>query len=466
MVSCLDHEEDAALEAVARHPHHQGRDLGGVLAPAQLLQPALETARSRASISSAVAGGGGRRRAPSPWRKPRPWPAPSCRDGALRDGRGRHGRSGAAQLGKEVGEDLVRERAQVGLELLRIQLGEAGLEDEVLRSPSAGPAPARWAVKASAMSSTGGRRFIFQRRLTTSNPPWNDVPPEVGMPRSVTSRNGMRGLAQAAGLLHGRVGVLRLDDVVARRARSARPGCAAPRPRRPRGGRWSCPPAGAAGDAERRRGGRAEAEGARARRDARGRARAAAAARSSTAGTSSNVTSSSAASSGGTVWSSGTSANEASRAAVESRRSSSIPRARSSSSSWALMPWGSVSSEMSRGPTLRGGPSVRLKLNWPSRRRMSCSRPRSMLSPEQRRPRLRRQLAVARVEGRRLRAEGGHDVAVLEDDGALSPVRADGEVPRLLAEGHDLQDVEEGQVLEVTVQAHDGVPWASSCIPA
>ena len=49
----------------------------------------------------------------------------------------------------------------------------------------------RVGVRASAMSSTGGRRFIFQRRLTTSNPPWNDVPPEVGMPRSVTSRNGI-----------------------------------------------------------------------------------------------------------------------------------------------------------------------------------------------------------------------------------------------------------------------------------
>jgi hypothetical protein len=86
--------------------------------------------------------------------------------------------------------------------------------------------------------------------------------------------------------------------------------------------------------------------------------------------------------------------------------------------------------------------------------------------PEQRRSRLRRQLAVARVERRRLRAEGGHHVAVLEDDGTLSRLRANGEVSRLLAEGDDLQDVEEGKVLEVTVQAHDAVPWASSCIPA
>ena len=45
------------------------------------------------------------------------------------------------------------------------------------------------------MSRTGGRRFIFHRRLTTSKPPWNEVPPEVGMPRSVTTRNGMAALA-------------------------------------------------------------------------------------------------------------------------------------------------------------------------------------------------------------------------------------------------------------------------------
>jgi hypothetical protein len=49
----------------------------------------------------------------------------------------------------------------------------------------------RVGVRASPMRSTGGRRFIFQRRLTTSNPPWNDVPPEVGIPRSLTSMNGM-----------------------------------------------------------------------------------------------------------------------------------------------------------------------------------------------------------------------------------------------------------------------------------
>ena len=33
-------------------------------------------------------------------------------------------------------------------------------------------------------SSTGGRRFIFQSRLTTSKPPWKEAPPEAGMPRS------------------------------------------------------------------------------------------------------------------------------------------------------------------------------------------------------------------------------------------------------------------------------------------
>ena len=41
----------------------------------------------------------------------------------------------------------------------------------------------------SVIMSTGGRSFIFQRRLTTSKPPWKDAPPEAGIPRSVTRTN-------------------------------------------------------------------------------------------------------------------------------------------------------------------------------------------------------------------------------------------------------------------------------------
>src|SRR5207244_2060501 len=34
----------------------------------------------------------------------------------------------------------------------------------------------------SVIISTGGRRFILPRRFTTSKPPWNEEPPEVGIP--------------------------------------------------------------------------------------------------------------------------------------------------------------------------------------------------------------------------------------------------------------------------------------------
>ena len=44
-------------------------------------------------------------------------------------------------------------------------------------------------LRLSVIMRTGGRRFIFQSRLTTSKPPWNEAPPEAGMPRSVTSTN-------------------------------------------------------------------------------------------------------------------------------------------------------------------------------------------------------------------------------------------------------------------------------------
>ena len=192
------------------------------------------------------------------------------------------------------------------------------------------------------------------------------------MPRSVTSRNGIAGLAQPARLLDCRVRVLRLHDLVAAAGEALgqdaahlllvvheQDGARRPAPpparrggggrrRRPRGrharlfGR-SPRPLAPLGRPSRLR--RLDDSCAPRRRRRRPR---------------------------------GGSANDASSAAVESRRSSSIPRARSSRSSWALMPSDSVSAVMSRDSTFAGRLSVRLKLNCPSRRRMSCSRAISM----------------------------------------------------------------------------------------
>ena len=151
-------------------------------------------------------------------------------------------------------------------------------------------------------------------------------------------------------------------------------------------------------------------------------------------------------------------ANDASTAAVESRRSSSMPRARSSSSSWALIPWLSSSNSMSRSATSNGTWSVRLKLNRPSRMRMSCSSAISM------RPRR----MTSRFSGGRARARGSSGGVsqvnaattkpCVEHDRAVADLGLDGEEPGLLAEGDDLEDVEEGQVLEVPGEAH-GIAW-------
>jgi hypothetical protein len=46
-------------------------------------------------------------------------------------------------------------------------------------------------LRLSVIMSTGGRRFIFQSRFTTSKPPWNEAPPEAGIPRSVTRTKGV-----------------------------------------------------------------------------------------------------------------------------------------------------------------------------------------------------------------------------------------------------------------------------------
>src|SRR5207245_3311570 len=47
----------------------------------------------------------------------------------------------------------------------------------------------------SVIISTGGCRFILPRRFTTSKPPWNEDPPEVGVPRWETRRKGLPDLS-------------------------------------------------------------------------------------------------------------------------------------------------------------------------------------------------------------------------------------------------------------------------------
>ena len=60
----------------------------------------------------------------------------------------------------------------------------------------------------------------------------------------------------------------------------------------------------------------------------------------------------------------------------------------------------------------------------------------------------------ARIERLPFGREGGNHEAVLEDDPPVPVPGVDGQVAGLLAEGDDLDDVEEGEVLEVAVQAH------------
>ena len=65
-----------------------------------------------------------------------------------------------------------------------------------------------------------------------------------------------------------------------------------------------------------------------------------------------------------------------------------------------------------------------------------------------------RELRHSCLDGRRVGRETAHDQAALEHDGRFAAGRRDREVARLLAEGHDLDDVEEGEVLEPAVQTH------------
>ena len=112
--------------------------------------------------------------------------------------------------------------------------------------------------------------------------------------------------------------------------------------------------------------------------------------------------------------------------------------------------------------TTLGGPAVRLKLNCPSRRRMSCSRAIS-IRLRMALPRAPSERVGPAVHGQAVPGERGHHEAVEEDDPALAFLRPDSQVPRLLAEGDDLQNVEEGQVLEIAREAH--LIFASSAAP-
>ena len=90
-------------------------------------------------------------------------------------------------------------------------------------------------LRLSVIIRTGGRRFIFQSRLTTSKPPWKEAPPEEGIPRSVTRTKGTPSVLRRPASLAAAPGrpLPRCDT---RRRRSGRGGSPARRPRRPRGG--------------------------------------------------------------------------------------------------------------------------------------------------------------------------------------------------------------------------------------
>src|SRR5262245_57164561 len=83
---------------------------------------------------------------------------------------------------------------------------------------------------------------------------------------------------------------------------------------------------------------------------------------------------------------------------------------------------------------------------------------------KQRRPLLQRQRPITLVQGRRLRAEGGDHETVLKDDGTLPRRRANRKISRLFAEGDDLQDIEEREVLEVAIQAQESAVYTAEKI--
>ena len=134
-----------------------------------------------------------------------------------------------------------------------------------------------------------------------------------------------------------------------------------------------------------------------------------------------------------------------------------MPRARSSSSSWGLIP---VCQRLVQD-VARVHPCRRVVAE--AEAELSLAQSDELLQrqldagAEELVPLVRGQGAHARVERRAVPREGRHHEAVPEDDGSLARRGADREVARLLAEGHDLQDVEERQVLEIAREAHRGL---------
>ena len=337
-------------------------------------------------------------------------------------------------------------------------------------------------LRLSVIISTGGRRFIFQSRLTTSKPPWNEAPPEAGIPRSVTSTKGVSVLRGARASFAAASGSPASSMLGTRRRRSGRPriprtssssSTSRMRARGPPGRRGvgaaagagapAAAPARGAGGSGRRLGGAAGGAGAcRAAAPGEGRRTAS-----------------------GAIGSGAGSARDSLRRAerrldgrrghdragvvgvdelLRGRRERGLdapprtragprpcPRARSRSISWGLMPPTRVSTRdvPARRPC-GGTSSVSSKPKAPSRRRASCSRAKTMRE----RISLSRassggSVAEARVDRRRARGEGRDDEAVAEDDRPLALLHLDRQVARLLAERDDLDDVEEGQVLEI-----------------
>ena len=189
--SSLTRKRIAALEELARHPHHQGRDLRGVAAAGAAPPAAAAASRTRATARRVGRGAGGGGRG-----GPRAGAAAAAASGA-----GAARPRPAPGAGRTSASDLGREGAQVGLELLGVQLRQAGLEDEAARSPSASRGPGgrgsgspSSAARAAAGSSSTAASPPRSRPGTTSRPRW-------ACPRSVTSRNGMPALPSVPAFL-------------------------------------------------------------------------------------------------------------------------------------------------------------------------------------------------------------------------------------------------------------------------
>ena len=292
-----------------------------------------------------------------------------------------------------------------GLSLLRV-----GLKTKLWTPICRARRRSDW-FRLSVIISTGGRRFIFHSRFTTSKPPWNDAPPDAGMPRSVTSTKGSR-LSRSRPAAFVAVSGSDASSTpnpaaVKWPARMRRTSSSSSTRRRVREGAGStgspsspaagCFGPGAGGSAAGGPPGESDARaaGPGASASAGGASAGAspgtdaAAARPGRGGAarppgdvasgSSSDARSRANAEAGTIGTSETTASsgaakEASTAAADWARSSSMPSAMSRSISCGLMPTSSVSWRRSRPPTRTGTSSLSSNPKAPSRRRASCSR--------------------------------------------------------------------------------------------